>query len=227
MPFQYNLGKALADESSSFMQHAFNKLYEAIYDGTLEVGEKLPEQDLLEWLQMSRQPVRRALLHLTELGLVEMGNGRTPKVAPLDPARMNRTLLIGQMYNIYTIGKSVGNLSPEHLVRLDDAAAEVEDATRKGEHNRLAEAVDRFFRVFGESVDNAIIMAHFARMTYEVSRFLRPGASSVEPDALSAPIQALNAAARAGDRDAAVSIARQLYSLTRRNFIENYRQRES
>lgn len=224
MPFDYNLGDRTASEAGSFRQHAFDKLYEAIYDGTLIAGEELGEQELSEWLQMSRQPIRYALLHLADLGLVVVGNGRAPRVAPLDPARANRTLLVGGMYDAYVIDKTVETLTPEQLVRLDDAAADLEQACRDEDRPRASEAVDRFFRVFVDAYGNSVIRAHFSRMSYELARFLQPGGSGVELRHLGPAVSSLNAAVRARDRERAVHIAQSMFAVTRHNFVEHFRE---
>jgi len=224
MPFEYNLGdRTPSDEPASFRQHAFDKIYTAIYDGTLEPGEELADQELSDWLQMSRQPIRYALQHLADLGLVVLGNGRAPRVSELDPARANRTLLVGGMYNTYAASVVVGNLSDEQLVRLDDACAEVQSAHDDRDRTRSAEGVNRFFRVLSEALDNPVITAHFARMSYELGRFLQPGGSLVDPDSLAEPIAALNTAIQAGDRHRAMAITRRLFEATRDNFVEQFR----
>ena len=56
-------------------------------DGTLAPGERLRDQELCEWLGLSRTPVREALSRLEQDGLVETAPQRYTQVAPLVPAR--------------------------------------------------------------------------------------------------------------------------------------------
>src|SRR5204863_193260 len=53
-------------------------------DGTLQPGERLRDQELTEWLGLSRTPVREALSRLEQDGLVETEPQRFTSVAPLD-----------------------------------------------------------------------------------------------------------------------------------------------
>jgi DNA-binding GntR family transcriptional regulator len=225
LTFEYPLGDT-ADrrKPASFRQHAFETIYRAIYDGTLQPTEELGEQELSDWLQMSRQPIRYALLHLAELGLVDLGSGRTPRVAPLDAARANRTLLIGGMYDNYAVEKVVGTLTPTQLAQLATATADVQRADRTTDWVLMAEAVDRFFRTLTTAVGNPMITTQFARMSYELSRFLQPGGSLVDPTLLAEPISALNSAIQDEDRHQARTITRALYAQTAQNFLRHFRQ---
>ncbi|GGL06453.1 DNA-binding GntR family transcriptional regulator [Curtobacterium luteum] len=57
----------------------------AILDGTLEAGERLHDDQLIAWLGASRTPIREALAHLADEGLVEMAANRYTRVALPDP----------------------------------------------------------------------------------------------------------------------------------------------
>ena len=67
-----------------------NRLREAILDGTLEPGERLHDDELVAWLQVSRTPIREALSDLVRAGLVEMAPNRWTRVATPDAGRPSR-----------------------------------------------------------------------------------------------------------------------------------------
>ena len=52
------------------------RIRDAILDGTLEPGERLHDDELITWLQVSRTPIREALSDLVRAGLVEMAPNR-------------------------------------------------------------------------------------------------------------------------------------------------------
>jgi DNA-binding GntR family transcriptional regulator len=64
-------------------EKVFNRLRDAIVDGTLTPGEQLRDIDLATWLGVSRTLVREALLRLAEAGLVAAQPGRSTTVSPL------------------------------------------------------------------------------------------------------------------------------------------------
>lgn len=68
----------------SLSEEAYVRIEAAIMDGTLEPGERLRDPDLVEWLGISRTPIRHALDRLAEQGLVEMERNRYTKVAAFD-----------------------------------------------------------------------------------------------------------------------------------------------
>jgi DNA-binding GntR family transcriptional regulator len=64
----------------------FDKMLEAIQDGTLQRGERLNDDELVQWLGVSRTPIREAIAKLVDLGLVEMEANRYTRIANPDPA---------------------------------------------------------------------------------------------------------------------------------------------
>ncbi|ROQ37182.1 GntR family transcriptional regulator [Frondihabitans sp. PhB188] len=61
----------------------YDKMFFAILDGTLELGERLNDEELVRWLGVSRTPVREAIAKLAEQGLVDIeANRYTRVIAP-------------------------------------------------------------------------------------------------------------------------------------------------
>src|SRR3954471_18466240 len=71
-------------ERDLLRDRAYTTIRDAIVDGTLRPGERLRDQELTEWLGLSRTPVREALGRLEQEGLVEPEPQRFTRVAPLD-----------------------------------------------------------------------------------------------------------------------------------------------
>lgn len=62
----------------------YERLLQAVVDGTLEPGERLAEPALVAWLETSRTPIRSALDRLVVLGLVEVSPQRGTRVTHVD-----------------------------------------------------------------------------------------------------------------------------------------------
>lgn len=77
MPTDHVVRVSLSDE-------AYSRIEAAILDGTLAPGERLRDPDLVDWLGISRTPIRHALERLMMQGLVEMERNRYTRVAPFD-----------------------------------------------------------------------------------------------------------------------------------------------
>jgi DNA-binding GntR family transcriptional regulator len=62
-----------------------DRIRTAILDGTLEPGERLHDESLIDWLGVSRTPIREALASLANEGLIEMAANRYTRVALPNP----------------------------------------------------------------------------------------------------------------------------------------------
>lgn len=113
-------GAALRDE-------VYARLGEAILDGRLAPGQQLRDQELAEWLGVSRTPVREALQRLARTGLVEVAPNRYTRVSVPDTALLKEThefvvLMLGNIVRL-----AVERCSDDQLAavveRLDDLIA--------------------------------------------------------------------------------------------------------
>lgn len=89
------------------------KMLAAIQDGTLQAGERLNDDELVQWLGVSRTPIREAIAKLVDYGLVEMEANRYTRVATPDPKQFDEVL---EVY--YGIGELAVRLA---VPKLDDA----------------------------------------------------------------------------------------------------------
>ncbi|MFB4353431.1 GntR family transcriptional regulator [Microbacterium sp. LS_15] len=62
-----------------------DRLQSAIMDGTFAPGEVLHDRELMDWLGVSRTPLRDAINELTRAGLIEMEPNRFTRVADPSP----------------------------------------------------------------------------------------------------------------------------------------------
>ena len=74
--------------SPNLIERTYQQLLEAIADGTLTPGQRLPQAELADSLGVSRQPVSHALHLLQRQGLVEAFGRKGLRVVPLDPVRV-------------------------------------------------------------------------------------------------------------------------------------------
>jgi DNA-binding GntR family transcriptional regulator len=108
---------------------AYTTIRDAIVDGTLQPGERLRDQELTEWLGLSRTPVREALSRLEQDGLVETEPQRYTRVTPLDRGAAQDAFPV-----VAAIHALAAELAVPHLLEEDLVAMQV--------HNqRFAEAL--------------------------------------------------------------------------------------
>lgn len=86
-------GRPYSDSAPSRVQHALNGIVDHIRAQGLRVGDDLPgEQQFAHDLGVSRTVVREAIGALAALNLVDVGNGRRPRVGAADVSFMSLSL---------------------------------------------------------------------------------------------------------------------------------------
>jgi DNA-binding GntR family transcriptional regulator len=152
---------------------AYTTLRDAIVCGTLAPGERLHDGELCAWLSLSRTPVRDALAHLRDDGLVEMAPQRFTRVAPLTRSELrDLTPMLAAVHALAT------ELAVPRLTR--------EDVTRLRAENKLfvhalgvrdggeTFAIDkRFHAIFVDAAGNREIVRALERLTPRLRRFER------------------------------------------------------
>jgi DNA-binding GntR family transcriptional regulator len=76
------------DQQPALIQRAYERLVEAIADGTLAPGQRIRQEELGRALGVSRQPISHALQLLRQQKLVEENGRRGLVVSAIDPARV-------------------------------------------------------------------------------------------------------------------------------------------
>jgi len=135
----------------------FERLKDAIVDGTLAPDEQLRDTELAAWLGVSRTPVREALLELGRSGLVRALPGRSTVVAPLDAASVrDAQAVVAAMHRVAVEG-AVGRLSDPDLGRMRAANARFDAALRHGDADAALAADQDFHAVAVEVCGNAAV----------------------------------------------------------------------
>jgi DNA-binding GntR family transcriptional regulator len=187
------------------VQTIYEALRQSILELTLEPGSPLDEVTLAERFEMSRTPVREALVRLAAEGLVTQLPNRNTIVAPIDfgqlPVYFEALTL---MYRV-TTRLAAGGRTARHLKAMRSfqaayaRAVETDDVPGMIEHNR------NFHVAIAEAGGNPYFTSLFTRLLDEGRRILRlyyyrsfddhlPRRYVDEHDALVSAIEAGNAA---------------------------------
>ncbi len=101
LPIAVARRRVLADEVADAIR-------DAIFGGRIDLGQRLVEEDLAAGLNVSRGPVREALVTLSQEGLVHMERHRGATVAQLG---------LDAVYEIYSLRTALERLAAESLCR--------------------------------------------------------------------------------------------------------------
>jgi DNA-binding GntR family transcriptional regulator len=135
----------------SLSDEAYTRIEAAILDGTLEPGERLRDTDLIDWLGISRTPIRHALDRLMEQGLVEMERNRYTRVAPFDVAGVQGAVEVAGDLWSGAVRRRLGSWEPEDTELVVEIAQGLVEATRE-------EDISRFVSIFEHLVTTCILL---------------------------------------------------------------------
>jgi DNA-binding FadR family transcriptional regulator len=164
-----------------------NELQRRIIVGEFASGEPLaPEAELAELFKVSRTVIREAMRNLRSLGLVEVSQGRRPRVRPVDPQATISAL--GAM--LQRCGGSLGSLlevrralegeaaalaaeraTAKDLEQLGLAIAEMESA--QDDESKLVTADVAFHRGLAQATGNPIFLTILDTLVGLMQEFMR------------------------------------------------------
>jgi DNA-binding GntR family transcriptional regulator len=196
---------AATPEDRSQRDRAYAEIRRRILENELKPGIQMLETEVADMLEMSRTPVREALIRLADEGLVEVRPRHGMRVKPVSPEDMR------EIYDVLTSLEATAacltakrGLSDEELASFDAAVAEMEAALERGDLKAWAVADQMFHDLLVISSGNRRLndivatirdQAHRVRMA---TLTLRP-----LPTASNEDHRAVVAAIRAGDWETA------------------------
>jgi len=128
------------ETAPDLVEQVYERLLDAISDGSLAPGERLTQEDIAERLAVSRQPVLQALRLLKKDGLVLDAPGRGVLVAPLDAA------WIAQVYQVRgALDSLAARLAASHRFRIDPKLIEQGRKAARGRNVRTMIDADMAF----------------------------------------------------------------------------------
>ena len=202
--------EAGAKRRASFSDRAYAELRRRILENTMPVGAQYMEQELAELLDMSRTPIREALIRLANEGLVEVRprHGMRVKAISLRDMEEIYAVLTGLESTAAGLAAAMA-LAADEIDRLGRAVADM-DAALAGDHlEAWAEADAHFHRLLVDFSGNARLAAlvgTFMDQSHRVRMLtlrLRP-----RPEASNEDHRAVVDAIARGDADTARSIHR-------------------
>lgn len=196
-------------------------LEEDILAGRLLPGQRLDEQDLAARFEVSRTPVREALLQLASSGLVEMRARQGAVVAELTIPRLVEMFQVMAELEGLCARLAVRRMTPDRLTQLDIAQDEMRRFCDRREPFEFYEANKRFHEAIYEASQNAFLMEQTQAIRGRVAPYrryvtLQPGRMAESIGEHDAVIRAI----RDGDEAAAHDATRDHVLLLSDNFSD-------
>lgn len=188
---------------------------DAIADGVLEPGERLREDEIVEWLGSSRASIRDALARLSDQGLVEMVPNQFTRVAPVDRDDVLQSLVTQFVFFRIAISEGVRGLTDEHRAELQRLIDVVTTAVAEGGRPSVyISGLGDYMRVLARAAGSEMLLHYIDQSGPLVSRALSIPGTSVDLDRLTGYAVDVHEAVLAGESDRAVALLREFAAAT-------------
>lgn len=113
----------------------------------LEPGAVISDRELASWMNLSRTPVREALLDLAKVKIVEIYPQRGSVVAPIDYNLVEEAQFVRSVLEVAVVQLACERATQEQLEQLKESVALQEFYYQHGSSDRLLEMDDEFHRL--------------------------------------------------------------------------------
>jgi DNA-binding GntR family transcriptional regulator len=165
--------------------NVYERLRDAVVDGTFAPGEQLKDVDLAVWLGVSRTPVREALLRLAASGLVVAQPGKSTTVSAIDDRAVRDARDVLAAMHQLAVRETVAILSDDDLDRMRAANRAFSAAIEAGDVDSALAADEELHAVPVDVLGNkalATVLDQFSPVVRRVERmrFASSGTASVD-----------------------------------------------
>jgi DNA-binding GntR family transcriptional regulator len=147
------------------------KMLAAIQDGTLQAGERLNDDELVQWLGVSRTPIREAIAKLVDYGLVEMEANRYTRIATPNAKQFDDTLQVLGGFTELAARWAVPKLDDASAADVVDALEDMRAGAEREDLSSTNAALDRVVRLLITHSDNELL-AKISESVLPRARFL-------------------------------------------------------
>ncbi|HUX86702.1 MAG TPA: GntR family transcriptional regulator [Chloroflexota bacterium] len=167
-----SLDEALTPPSHKTLRDwVFECLRTSIVSGDLSPGQRIVEADLAKQLEVSKSPVREAILQLKQDGLViDAPKGRGVVVAPLKPNDVREIYAVREALETLAVHILAGDPQPERLAPLQAIITRMRHAYNEGNVRRQFELDVEFHTALCAATGNRRLQDLFASLRPDIQR---------------------------------------------------------
>ena len=190
----------------SLSDEAYVRIEAAIMDGTLEPGERLRDADLVEWLGISRTPIRHALDRLAEQGLVEMERNRFTRVAAFDTVGVLESVQVAGDLWAGAALRGIAAWDDEDDDLIGDIQTELVEAATNDDAARFVTIFEHLVVAFARIEGNNVRIRALGNVLPQVRRLGRKLHGRLDPSVVARFTRELHEATTKRDGAAAVTL---------------------
>ena len=161
----------LSPSHKTLRDWVFDCLRTSIVSGDLAPGQRIVEADLAKQLEVSKSPVREAILQLKQDGLViDAPKGRGVVVAPLKPSDVREIYAVREALETLAVRALAANSHPEQIAQLQILIDRMRQALTDGDLRRQFELDVEFHTTMCGVTGNRRLQDLFAGLRPDIQR---------------------------------------------------------
>ncbi|KKB33562.1 GntR family transcriptional regulator [Bacillus thermotolerans] len=179
-------------------QRAYHIIRLAVRDLILPPGKTILEREMAELLDMSRTPIREALVRLETEGVVQLVPRRGFIVEPIEKEDLKEIYEISEIMEGFAVAKAAKKIEERELEQLESLIDQQEEAIEQTDLRKWSILDDRFHHLIIEFAENkrlnAVIDIHadqlYRARLYTINQRPLPLQSIIEHKAIVACVKA-------------------------------------
>ncbi len=166
-----SVNDALVPSHKTLRDWVFECLRTSIVSGDLSPGQRIVEADLAKQLEVSKSPVREAILQLKQDGLViDAPKGRGVVVAPLKPSDVREIYAVREALEGVAVRIVAANPRPERVAQLQAIVDRMRQALADGDSRRQFDLDVDFHTAICAATSNRRLQDLFAGLRPDIQR---------------------------------------------------------
>lgn len=183
-----DLSDQLSPSHKTLRDWVFECLRTSIVSGDLTPGQRIVEADLAKQLEVSKSPVREAILQLKQDGLViDAPKGRGVVVAPLKASDVREIYAVREAIETLAARTVAANPSPERLAPMATAVERMRQALAQGDVRGQFEHDVEFHTALCAATGNRRLQDLFAGLRPDLQRIFLFAANAMQLEGADSP----------------------------------------
>lgn len=141
-------------EYKSLKDHVFEYISEQIHSGKMKPNSKINEQSICDVLQVSRTPVREALIQLTNEGILEQSPRRGFRVKEVDVNKVKQIYSLIGVLEGFAASLSINNITDYEITLMKKLTDDMDFYITNHDFDNYYKAQLKFHELFINPCDN-------------------------------------------------------------------------
>ncbi|GHV31089.1 GntR family transcriptional regulator [Spirochaetia bacterium] len=143
-------------QSQTVQDSVYTALRKSIMSLNLAPGTAISENEISQRYEVSRTPVREALIHLSKEGLVQVIPQRETLVSRIDFRRVKQEWFLRESLESAAQNSFIKHSTPAHFAELERLIEQQNAAQERNEYGEFVNLDDCFHRIFFEVADQLL-----------------------------------------------------------------------